>query len=237
MINKSQIMIWRNIGYDAQELICQCDSNASVEKLAEMAEAIRGKMNSLDISELKKLHIAEYCKPEERHIISVFKMIQDLLAPATASSSKTSTSKQGKQTQFQMLMQRLPDTHKAKWFAGAALNTSEQAMQSVLSTALSRLNAFLDSEMEQILCFDTAIDAEKFCNILIYARLVKSVSAEPERKSLKNRTSRLQWAMKKRSHLILDLRYLSLIPRILKHGTVHRLMIPKLTCSTKDLTL
>ena len=37
-------------------------------------------------------------------------------------------------------------------------------MQSVLSTALSRLNAFLDSEMEQILCFDTAVDAEKFCN-------------------------------------------------------------------------
>ena len=32
------------------------------------------------------------------------------------------------------------------------------------STVLSRLNAFLDSEMEQILCFDTAIDAEKFCN-------------------------------------------------------------------------
>lgn len=37
-------------------------------------------------------------------------------------------------------------------------------MQSVLSTALSRLNTFLDSELEQILCFDTAIDAERFCN-------------------------------------------------------------------------
>ncbi len=36
-------------------------------------------------------------------------------------------------------------------------------MQSVLSTALSRLNSFLDSELEQILCFDTAIDAEQFC--------------------------------------------------------------------------
>lgn len=103
------------------------------------------------------LLVAEYCKPEERHIISVFKMIQDLLAPAPQTGNK-------KQTQFQMLMQRLPDTHKAKWFAGAALNTSEQAMQSVLSTALSRLNAFLDSEMEQILCFDTAIDADRFCN-------------------------------------------------------------------------
>jgi type IV secretion system protein VirD4 len=48
-------------------------------------------------------------------------------------------------------------------FAGAAINSAEQAMASVLSTVLSRLNAFLDSEMEQILCFDTAIDAEKFC--------------------------------------------------------------------------
>lgn len=104
------------------------------------------------------LLVAEYCKPEERHIISVFKLIQDLLVPASAPPGKKP------QTQFQLLMQMLPDTHKAKWFAGAALNTSEQAMQSVLSTALSRLNAFLDSEMEQILCFDTAIDADQFCN-------------------------------------------------------------------------
>ncbi len=105
------------------------------------------------------LLVAEYCKPEERHIISVFKMIQDLLEPMPKTGRDDK-----KQTQFQMLMQKLPDTHKAKWFAGAALNTSEQAMHSVLSTALSRLNAFLDSEMEQILCFDTAVDAERFCN-------------------------------------------------------------------------
>ena len=30
--------------------------------------------------------------------------------------------------------------------------------------ALSRLNAFLDTELEQLLCFDTEIDAETFCN-------------------------------------------------------------------------
>ena len=36
-------------------------------------------------------------------------------------------------------------------------------MASVMSTALSRLNSFLDTEMEQVLCFDTAVDAEKFC--------------------------------------------------------------------------
>ena len=31
-----------------------------------------------------------------------------------------------------------------------------------MSTVLSRLNAFLDSELEQVLCFDSAIDAEHF---------------------------------------------------------------------------
>ena len=51
---------------------------------------------------------------------------------------------------------------KARWFAGAALNSADQAMASVMSTVLSRLNAFLDSELEQVLCFDSAIDAETF---------------------------------------------------------------------------
>lgn len=100
------------------------------------------------------LLVAEFCKPEQRHIVSVFKIIQELLAPS---------GKKGK-NQFQQLMELLPNDHKAKWFAGAALNTAEQSMASVMSTALSRLNAFLDSELELILCFDTEIDAEKFCN-------------------------------------------------------------------------
>ena len=99
------------------------------------------------------LLIAEFCESEERHIVSVFKVIQELLAPSNS---------RGK-NQFQMLMSLLPDDHKAKWFAGAALNTSEQAMSSVMSTALSRLNAFLNTELEQLLCFDTEIDAERFC--------------------------------------------------------------------------
>lgn len=101
------------------------------------------------------LLVAEFCKPEERHIVSVFKIIQELLAPSNNKQQKN---------QFHSLMVLLPDDHKAKWFAGAALNTSEQSMSSVMSTALSRLNAFLDSELETILCNDTEIDAEKFCS-------------------------------------------------------------------------
>lgn len=100
------------------------------------------------------LLVAEFAEPSERHIVSVFKLIQELLAPSGV---------KGK-TQFQMLMAELPDTHKAKWFAGAALNSPEQQLGSVMTTALSRLNIFLDSELEQLLCFDTELDAEKFCN-------------------------------------------------------------------------
>ena len=91
-------------------------------------------------------------RPEQRHIVSVFKLTQELLEPTRVRN----------RNHFQLLMDMLPPEHKAKWFAGAALNASEQAMASVMSTVLSRLNAFLDSELEQVLCFDSAIDAETF---------------------------------------------------------------------------
>lgn len=106
------------------------------------------------------LLLAEYLPPtseepqERRHIVSVFKLVQELLAPAPG------TKKNG----FQTLMDQLPENHKARWFAGAALNSADQAMASVMSTVLSRLNAFLDSELEQVLCFDSAIDAESFAS-------------------------------------------------------------------------
>ena len=104
------------------------------------------------------LLLAEFGDKNERHIVSVFKLIQDLLAKVQPNSKAKS------KTYFSELMEKLPPEHKAKWLAGAALNTSEQTMLSVMSTALSRLNSFLDSELEQMLCFGTAIDAEKFCN-------------------------------------------------------------------------
>ena len=104
------------------------------------------------------LLLSEYLPPttedpvERRHIVSVFKLVQDLLEPSKVKGKSL----------FQVLMSKLPSDHKARWFAGAALNSAEQAMASVMSTVLSRLNAFLDSELEQVLCFDSAIDAEKF---------------------------------------------------------------------------
>lgn len=100
------------------------------------------------------LLVSEFGEEGTRHIVSVFKIIQDLLAPSKVKG----------QTQFKLLLNKLPPEHKARWFAGSALNSGEQSMLSVMSTAMSRLNTFLDTELEQILCFDTKIDAERFCN-------------------------------------------------------------------------
>ena len=86
------------------------------------------------------------------HIVSVFKLVQELLAPSILPGKN----------EFQLLMDRLPEEHKAKWFSGSALTAAEQSMASVMSTVLSRLNTFLDSELEQVLCFDSAMDAESF---------------------------------------------------------------------------
>ena len=94
-------------------------------------------------------------EPEKRHIVSAFKLVQDLLAPP-----KNSRSKNG----FQPLMDLLPSDHKARWLAGAALNSSDQSMASVMSTVLSRLNAFLDTELEQVICYDSPINAEMFAS-------------------------------------------------------------------------
>ena len=93
-------------------------------------------------------------EPEMRHIVSVFKLVQDLLAVDPRSRDQRNG--------FQILMDRLPENHRAYMLAGAALTASDQAMASVMSTVLSRLNSFLDTELEQVLCFDSAMDAESF---------------------------------------------------------------------------
>ena len=125
--------------------IIQMDGEQNYGQNAYFYDAAEGLLTSLI------LLVTEFFPQEKQHIVSVFKLLQDLLAPSKVKS------------QFQLLMQLLPDDHKARWLAGAALNSGEQAMLSVLSTAMSRLNTFLDSELEQVLCFESAIDAEKFC--------------------------------------------------------------------------
>ena len=78
------------------------------------------------------LLVSEFGEEGTRHIVSVFKIIQDLLAPSKVKG----------QTQFKLLLNKLPPEHKARWFAGSALNSGEQSMLSVMSTAMSSSTHF-----------------------------------------------------------------------------------------------
>ncbi len=135
----------------AKTIIGSGGDSASFGQNAFFYDAAEGLLASLI------LLLAEFGKKNERHIVSVFKLIQDLLEPEKSKGGVEKNS-------FKILMEQLPGEHKARWLAGAALYSADQAMMSVMSTALSRLNSFIDSEVEQILCFKTEIDAEKFCN-------------------------------------------------------------------------
>ena len=98
------------------------------------------------------LIVAEYAQPEQRHILSVAHLVQELMSDTG-----------GKVNHFKGLLELLPEDNKARLFAGAALAAEGQTVGSILSTALSRLTDFLDSEMEQLLCFESALDAEELC--------------------------------------------------------------------------
>jgi len=109
--------------------------------------------------------VSEFCRDGERHIVSVFKIIQELMQTKTPLPTKEDKENKVKpKNEYQKLIELLPTEHKARWFAGAALNTAESSMHSVMSTAMSRLLSFIDSELEQILCFESDVDAEQFCN-------------------------------------------------------------------------
>ena len=60
------------------------------------------------------LLLAEFLPPDEehpeerRHIVSVFKLVQDSLEPARGARGRS---------RFQLLMDKLPSEHKARWLA------------------------------------------------------------------------------------------------------------------------
>ncbi|WP_373844817.1 type IV secretory system conjugative DNA transfer family protein [Clostridium sp.] len=104
------------------------------------------------------LVISEFGQKGERHIISVFKLIQEL------SRNISDGENEDLQTEYAKLLALLPENHKAKWFAGSAVETDIKTALNVFGTALSKLTQFIDSELEQILCFDEDFTAEEFAN-------------------------------------------------------------------------
>ena len=100
------------------------------------------------------LLISEYAKPEERHILSVYNLLQQV--------SGTEVDENGQKiSQVKLLLDKLPPNSKIRLFAGSAAQGGD-SQASVLSTALSRLLSFLDSEIEPMICGDSDLDVKAF---------------------------------------------------------------------------
>lgn len=99
---------------------------------------------------------SEFGEPDERHIASVFTLLTEVLEHVKVGKDQYELRLNG-------ILRRLPVEHRARICAIAASNGGENANMSVVTTALTKLNRFIDSEIEQMLCFENDIDIEKFC--------------------------------------------------------------------------
>ena len=96
--------------------------------------------------------LSEYGDEGTRHISSAHKMIDAV----------TKKEEKGKPNLYSKMLAALPPYHKAAMLAGSAVNSAEQTTASIVSTAHSRLNELIDSELEQMICFDTKFKVEDF---------------------------------------------------------------------------
>jgi type IV secretion system protein VirD4 len=102
------------------------------------------------------LLISEFAEKDERHIVSVFRLIKDL-------AGNSNKNKNINKSKFKELIELLPSDHKTRWFTGGALDSHMKVTLSIFSTSLSKLLRFIDSELEQIICFDNNLfSAESF---------------------------------------------------------------------------
>ncbi len=105
--------------------------------------------------------VSELCETGQRHIVSVFRICRQILEIDPATIGKKGVIPQ---TYLSQLYSLLPENHIAKDLLSAAATAGElKTIASIVSTAVSQMLSFLDSEMEQLLCFDEgSIDIEKF---------------------------------------------------------------------------
>ncbi|MGN0453664.1 MAG: type IV secretory system conjugative DNA transfer family protein [Ruminococcus sp.] len=105
------------------------------------------------------LLVSEFCPNPQRHIVSVFKLIRQLMEVDPATLNKKGAIPTLYLTE---LYQMLPENHTAKDLLAATATTEFKTIASVMSTAMSQMLKFIDKEIEQILCFDDGFNVDEF---------------------------------------------------------------------------
>lgn len=108
------------------------------------------------------LIVSEFGAPEERHIVSVFRLIVELNG-LMQQDGKAKGGDAPQRSRLGALLDMLPGDVRAKLYAGAATGADIRTSMNVFSSALSKLLAFLDARLEQMVCAQSAgLSAEEF---------------------------------------------------------------------------
>lgn len=98
------------------------------------------------------LLVSEYGDQKDRHIVSVLRIV--------AESMKSQEVDNESRTKLFYLFEMIDGDDKFKWYAEAGTNSDIRTAMNTFSTALSRLLEFIDTEIEQMICFETDFDVE-----------------------------------------------------------------------------
>ncbi len=77
-MDKKQTELWKNIGYEAQRVICLADDKSPIEAVKETVDIIRKQLRQMEISEIRRL--------QEENAIAVIDYV-DMLMNAVAAHS------------------------------------------------------------------------------------------------------------------------------------------------------
>lgn len=102
---------------------------------------------------------AELSPAPQRHIVSVFKLIRQLMEIDPDTLNKKGVTPQ---LYLQQLYRLLPENHICKDLLAPSATSEFKTLASIIGTALSRILPFIDSEIEQLVCFDSELDMEEF---------------------------------------------------------------------------
>ncbi|MGN1468200.1 MAG: type IV secretory system conjugative DNA transfer family protein [Ruminococcus sp.] len=107
------------------------------------------------------LLVAELCENSEKHIVSVFKLIRQLLEvdPETVGKKEVVPT-----LYLSKLYALLPEDHIAKDLLAPTVTNEFKTVASIMTTAMSQMLRFIDSEIEQIICFDDGFSIDSFVN-------------------------------------------------------------------------
>lgn len=125
----------------SSSIVENLDTNDKSEASAYFNETAKGLITCL------VLLVSEYGSQEQRHIISVFKLVMELNGLEDTSDTDGGLQK----SKMEKLLSYV-DNHRLINYSGASIKADVRTSMNIFSTAIGKLSSFIDAELEQLVC-------------------------------------------------------------------------------------